>query len=57
MRVAEVAKAIHRAFHPDKINYGSYADVVSTYIHIVPKYIGGPNWGGPFADDNPKNPI
>ncbi len=53
--VAKVAKAIHRAFHPDKINYASYADVVKhLHIHIVPKYIGGPNWGGPFADDNPK---
>ena len=50
----EVANAIHRGFHPDKINYGSYADTVKhLHIHVCPKYEGGPNWNGPFSDANP----
>ena len=50
-----VANAIHRGFNPDKINYGSYADTVKHLpIHVVPKYIDGPNWNGPFSDANPK---
>ena len=49
-----VANAIHRAFKPDKVNYGSYADTVKhLHIHVVPKYIGGPNWNQPFSDANP----
>lgn len=53
--VVMVANAIHRGFNPDKINYGSYADTVKhLHIHIVPKYIDGPNWNGPFSDADPK---
>ncbi len=53
--VMQVANALHRLYHPDKLNYGSYADVVKhLHIHIVPKYIGAPGWGGTFSDDNPK---
>ena len=54
-KVVTVANAVHRAFNPDKINYASYADTVKhLHIHIVPKYIGGPNWNGPFSDADPK---
>lgn len=37
--VAKAAKAIHQAFHPDKVNYGSYADTGHhLHVHLVPKY-------------------
>lgn len=47
--VAQVAKAIHKVFHPDKVNYGAYGDTgCHLHIHIVPKYKGGDEWGGTF---------
>ena len=47
--VARAAKAIKRAFGPDKINYGAYSDKLPhLHVHLVPKYEGGPNWGAPF---------
>jgi diadenosine tetraphosphate (Ap4A) HIT family hydrolase len=52
--VARVAKAINNVFHPDKINYGSYADTLShLHIHIVPKYKDGYGFGGVF-EMNPQ---
>lgn len=46
-----VCKAIYNTFHPDKINYAIYGDLVQhLHIHIVPKYKDGLNWGGPFVD-------
>ncbi|MDY6323053.1 MAG: HIT family protein [Succinivibrio sp.] len=51
----QVAAALTKAFHPDKINYAVYGDLVPhLHIHIVPKYKGGPQWGGPFTDTGPK---
>lgn len=48
------AIAIDKAFHPDKINFGAYSDTLKhAHWHIVPKYEGGPEWGGVFAM-NPK---
>ena len=39
--VARVGKAIQKAFNPDKINYGAFADTLShLHMHIVPKYKG-----------------
>ena len=36
--VAKAAKSIHQAFHPDKVNYGSYADTGHhLHVHLVPK--------------------
>ena len=36
--VARASKAIHAAFHPDKVNYGAYADSGHhLHIHLVPK--------------------
>lgn len=32
--VNHVAKAMHAAFHPDKVNYGAYGDTVIIYISI-----------------------
>ena len=48
--VARAAKAIHAAFHPDKVNYGAYGDGgCHLHFHLVPKYQGEFEWGMPFA--------
>lgn len=47
--VNRAAKAIHAAFHPDKINYGAYGDTgCHLHMHLVPKYKDGDEWGGVF---------
>jgi diadenosine tetraphosphate (Ap4A) HIT family hydrolase len=47
--VTRAAKAIHAAFHPDKLNYGAYGDTgCHLDIHLVPKYKGQDEWGGVF---------
>lgn len=47
--VSKAAKAMDKAFSPNKINYGAYADKMShLHFHLVPKYEGGPSWGGTF---------
>lgn len=52
--VRKVAKAIHKAFNPDKINYGAFADTMKhLHLHIVPKYEGGASWGKTF-EMNPQ---
>ena len=52
--IDRVAKALHKAFHPDKINYGAYGDTGHhLHFHLVPKYKDGYEWGGVFAM-NPK---
>ena len=48
--VARASKAIHAAFHPDKVNYGAYGDGgCHLHVHLVPKYKDGFEWGGVFA--------
>ena len=48
--VNRAAKAIHAAFHPDKVNYGAYGDTgCHLHFHLVPKYKDGYEWGGVFA--------
>ncbi|HIU15581.1 MAG TPA: HIT family protein [Candidatus Ventricola intestinavium] len=48
--VARAAKAIHAAFHPDKVNYGAYGDTgCHLHMHLVPKYKDEYEWGGVFA--------
>ena len=48
--VARAAKAIHRAFAPDKVNYGAFGDGGShLHFHLVPKYDGQTEWGMPFS--------
>jgi len=50
--VAQAAKAIHAAFHPDKVNYGAYGDTGHhLHFHLVPKYKGQAEWGGVFQMD------
>lgn len=52
--VRRVAGAIHKAFNPDKVNYGAYGDTCGhCHVHIVPKYKDEFEWGGVFAM-NPK---
>lgn len=48
--VADTAKAIQKAYHPDRINYGAYGDTLGhLHIHLVPKYKDGFEWGGTFV--------
>jgi diadenosine tetraphosphate (Ap4A) HIT family hydrolase len=48
--IAKVAKALHAAFHPDKINFGAYGDTGHhLHFHLVPKYKDQTEWGGVFA--------
>lgn len=52
--VARVCKAMSKAFDAEKINMGAYADTLShLHFHLVPKYIGGPDYPGTFQM-NPK---
>lgn len=48
--VNRAAKAIHKVFNPDKVNYGAYGDTgCHLHVHLVPKYKDGFEWGGVFA--------
>ena len=50
----EVTRAMQKVFNPDKINYGAYSDTLShLHFHLIPKYKGGPDFGGVFQM-NPK---
>ncbi len=52
--VARAANAIQKAFNPDKINYGAFADKLShLHFHLVPKYSDGYNFGG-VIEMNPQ---
>ena len=47
--VVTAARAIHKAFNPDKVNYGAYGDTgCHLHMHLVPKYKDGFEWGGTF---------
>lgn len=44
-----VAKVMKKIFAPEKINYGAYSDKLKhLHIHLVPKYVDGPDFGGTF---------
>lgn len=48
--VNRAAKAIHKVFAPDKLNYGAYGDTgCHLHMHLCPKYKGGDEWGGVFT--------
>lgn len=52
--VARASKAIHAAFHPDKVNYGAYADSgCHLHMHLVPKYKDEFEWNSTF-EMNPQ---
>ena len=47
--VCQAASALHKAFHPNKVNYGAYGDTgCHLHMHLVPKYEGADEWGGVF---------
>lgn len=49
--VKNVTKALHKAFNPDKINFGAYSDTLNhLHFHLVPKYhTDSFEWGATFA--------
>ncbi len=49
--VRRVAAALHRAFAPQKINFGAYGDLMHhLHFHLVPKYENDEyEWGDVFA--------
>lgn len=52
--VSQAANAVQKAYNPDKINYGAFADKIShLHFHLVPKYAGGYNFGG-VIEMNPQ---
>ena len=52
--INRVSSAIHKAFNPQKVNYGAYGDTgCHLHFHLVPKYKDGFEWGGVF-EMNPK---
>lgn len=53
--VRQAVKAIHKLFNPHKVNVGAYGDTLQhLHFHLVPKYEGGPDFGGVFRM-NPKS--
>lgn len=47
--VTRAANAIHKAFNPDKLNYGMYGDTGKhLHMHLCPKYKDEYEWGGVF---------
>ena len=47
--VARASSAIHKAFQPDKVNYGAYGDGgCHLHFHLVPKYKDEFEWGTVF---------
>ena len=52
--VCRVARALHSAFKPKKVNYGAYGDTgCHLHFHLVPKYEDEFEYGGTF-EMNPK---
>lgn len=48
--VNKVARAMKELFAPAKLNYGAYSDKLPhLHIHLVPKYVDGPDFGGTFT--------
>lgn len=56
--VSVMAEAIAACTGAAKINYAIYGDIVSHFhVHLVPKQRDGLQWGGPFTDTLPKEPL
>jgi diadenosine tetraphosphate (Ap4A) HIT family hydrolase len=48
--VSKAARAVTRAFNPDKLNYGAFGDTMPhLHMHVVPKYKDKENWGSTFV--------
>lgn len=40
---------MQKVFNPAKISYGAYSDTLEhLHFHLIPKYVGGPDFGGVF---------
>lgn len=53
--IAKVSKALHKAFAPDKVNYGAYGDTgCHLHFHLVPKYKDEVEWGSTFEMNSGK---
>jgi Diadenosine tetraphosphate (Ap4A) hydrolase and other HIT family hydrolases len=53
--IAKLARAIHKGFAPNKVNYGAYGDTgCHLHFHLVPKYEGGDEWGSTFEMNSGK---
>lgn len=51
-------RAVHKVFHPDKVNYGAYDTGCHLHFHIVPKYMGREKeWGGTFRMNSQEEPF
>lgn len=51
----KVATALHKLYHPDKINFGAYGDTSGhCHFHLVPKYKGSEEFGGIFQMNTGK---
>lgn len=47
--VAQASNALHKAFSPDKVNYGAYGDGgCHLHFYLVPKYKDGIAWANVF---------
>lgn len=47
--INHVSEAVHKAFNPDKVNYGAYGDSGHhLHFHLVPKYKDQYEWNGVF---------
>ncbi len=47
--INKIATALHKAFSPNKINYGAYGDTGHhLHFHLVPKYKDEFEWGNVF---------
>ena len=48
--VNKVAATMKKLFGAEKINYGAYSDKLPhLHMHLVPKYVDGPDYGGTFV--------
>jgi diadenosine tetraphosphate (Ap4A) HIT family hydrolase len=58
LEVAEIGGQVKRAFNADRMNYASLGNVVEQlHWHIIPRYDGDVNWGGPpWPVTAPRNP-
>ena len=54
--VNKVAAVMKKLFGAEKINYGAYSDKLKhLHIHLIPKYVDGPDYGGVFSMNPQQN--